>query len=258
MVSRRNSTRSGQRAPLPSSRMYSDSPSQGTKGKPAVFKRLGTAMKASAHFKGAAARQAAAAAYSEPRTRAGPDGKWEHDMYDDHQMRDVKKTRSGKQQRSSYDLRQRLRSAAGAAPSTTRSTITTAGNKGVRDLRQVLARHDASQTTATATARSAKDVAAPSSTLRPTSTAVTRPATVVETAAPRAAVTQKAPVSAAVQSKTRGVADLLQVLNLGKYLPLFQQEEIDMAALRQMQDVDLKELGVPMGPRKKILAAVGR
>ncbi|XP_059670224.1 uncharacterized protein LOC132315827 [Cornus florida] len=52
------------------------------------------------------------------------------------------------------------------------------------------------------------------------------------------------------------VASLLHSLGLGKYAVLFQAEEVDMAALRQMGDKDLKELGIPMGPRKKILLAI--
>ncbi|KAJ7530051.1 hypothetical protein O6H91_15G076600 [Diphasiastrum complanatum] len=52
------------------------------------------------------------------------------------------------------------------------------------------------------------------------------------------------------------VATLLQSLGLSKYLLSFQAEEVDMAALRHMNDDDLKELGVPMGPRKKILLAL--
>jgi len=54
------------------------------------------------------------------------------------------------------------------------------------------------------------------------------------------------------------VAGLLHSLGLGKYSLIFQAEEVDMAALRHMSDSDLKELAVPMGPRKKILLALGR
>ena len=32
--------------------------------------------------------------------------------------------------------------------------------------------------------------------------------------------------------------------------------QIDMAALKQMGEHDLKELGIPMGPRKKLLLAL--
>lgn len=52
------------------------------------------------------------------------------------------------------------------------------------------------------------------------------------------------------------VSGLLHSLGLGKYALLFQAEEVDMAALRQMGDSDLKELGIPMGPRKKIMLAL--
>jgi len=53
------------------------------------------------------------------------------------------------------------------------------------------------------------------------------------------------------------VTGLLNSLGLEKYIVLFQAEEVDMAALRQMGESDLKDMGVPMGPRKKILLAVG-
>uniref|UniRef100_A0A0E0KRL1 SAM domain-containing protein n=1 Tax=Oryza punctata TaxID=4537 RepID=A0A0E0KRL1_ORYPU len=52
------------------------------------------------------------------------------------------------------------------------------------------------------------------------------------------------------------VTGLLNSLGLEKYVFLFHAEEVDMAALSQMGDSDLKEIGVPMGPRKKILQAV--
>lgn len=48
----------------------------------------------------------------------------------------------------------------------------------------------------------------------------------------------------------------LQSLGLEKYSIIFKHEEVDMHALRHMGDIDLKELGVPMGPRKKILQAL--
>ncbi|KQJ83024.1 uncharacterized protein LOC100828653 isoform X2 [Brachypodium distachyon] len=51
------------------------------------------------------------------------------------------------------------------------------------------------------------------------------------------------------------VTGLLNSLGLEKYVVLFQAEEVDMAALSQMKDSDLKDMGVPMGPRKKILLA---
>ncbi|XP_011007073.1 PREDICTED: uncharacterized protein LOC105112881 [Populus euphratica] len=52
------------------------------------------------------------------------------------------------------------------------------------------------------------------------------------------------------------VEGLLHSLGLGKYAILFKAEEVDMPALKQMGESDLKELGIPMGPRKKILLAL--
>ncbi|KAH9709167.1 SAM domain-containing protein [Citrus sinensis] len=52
------------------------------------------------------------------------------------------------------------------------------------------------------------------------------------------------------------VDGLLHSLGLGKYAILFKAEEVDMTALKQMGENDLKELGIPMGPRKKILLSL--
>ncbi|KAF6143265.1 hypothetical protein GIB67_039048 [Kingdonia uniflora] len=49
------------------------------------------------------------------------------------------------------------------------------------------------------------------------------------------------------------VASLLHSLGLGKYEITFRAEEVDMTALRQMGDNDLKELGIPMVFSLKIL-----
>lgn len=52
------------------------------------------------------------------------------------------------------------------------------------------------------------------------------------------------------------VDSFLHSLGLDKYIINFKAEEIDMNALKQLGDNDLKELGVPMGPRKKILQSL--
>ncbi|KAJ0667138.1 putative sterile alpha motif domain-containing protein [Helianthus annuus] len=52
------------------------------------------------------------------------------------------------------------------------------------------------------------------------------------------------------------VEGFLHSLGLDKYLISFKVEEVDMATLSQMGDHDLKEMGIPMGPRKKILLAL--
>ncbi|XP_047939373.1 ankyrin repeat and SAM domain-containing protein 4B-like [Salvia hispanica] len=56
-----------------------------------------------------------------------------------------------------------------------------------------------------------------------------------------------------VQQKVDSVENFLQSLGLDKYAITFQAEEVDMAALVHMSDEDLKAMGIPMGPRKKIL-----
>ncbi|KAI9078081.1 hypothetical protein K1719_040006 [Acacia pycnantha] len=52
------------------------------------------------------------------------------------------------------------------------------------------------------------------------------------------------------------VSGLLHSLGLEKYEIAFRAEEVDMAALKQMGEKDLKDLGIPMGPRKKILQSL--
>ncbi|CAL1413708.1 unnamed protein product [Linum trigynum] len=52
------------------------------------------------------------------------------------------------------------------------------------------------------------------------------------------------------------VEGLLHSLGLEKYAIIFKAEEVDMHALKQMGESDLKELGIPMGPRKKILLSL--
>ncbi|MBT6985416.1 MAG: hypothetical protein HN956_13785, partial [Rhodospirillaceae bacterium] len=47
----------------------------------------------------------------------------------------------------------------------------------------------------------------------------------------------------------------LEELGLDKYGDLFVENEIDLDAARHLEDGDLKELELPMGPRKKLVAA---
>ncbi|KAI8574263.1 hypothetical protein RHMOL_Rhmol01G0341300 [Rhododendron molle] len=56
--------------------------------------------------------------------------------------------------------------------------------------------------------------------------------------------------------EVESVDSFLQSLGLEKYSITFQAEEVDMTALVYMTDEDLKALGVPMGPRKKIILAL--
>ena len=52
------------------------------------------------------------------------------------------------------------------------------------------------------------------------------------------------------------IAALLTSLRLDKYRTVLAEQEVDMEALALMDEGDLKELGLPKGPRKKLLHAV--
>ncbi|EYU29690.1 hypothetical protein ABFS82_12G112200 [Erythranthe guttata] len=62
--------------------------------------------------------------------------------------------------------------------------------------------------------------------------------------------------SAYVVSDQVTVDSFLRSLGLEKFAVLFKAEEVDMYSLKRMNERDLKELGIPMGPRKKILLAL--
>ena len=52
------------------------------------------------------------------------------------------------------------------------------------------------------------------------------------------------------------IADWLKSRALERYARKFQRAEIDLETLAELTDDDLKELGLPLGPRRKILAAL--
>jgi class 3 adenylate cyclase len=52
------------------------------------------------------------------------------------------------------------------------------------------------------------------------------------------------------------IAEWLQRLGLGQYAQTFTENEIDVSVLPHLTDQDLKDIGIPLGPRRKILAAV--
>ena len=56
----------------------------------------------------------------------------------------------------------------------------------------------------------------------------------------------------------RDVAAWLQGLGLGKYAQAFADNEIDFEALPHLTEKMLEELGLPIGPRAKLLAAISR
>src|SRR5262249_40329135 len=54
----------------------------------------------------------------------------------------------------------------------------------------------------------------------------------------------------------QGIADWLKQLGLGQYTQRFAENEVDVTVLRHLTDQDLREIGVPLGHRRKILAAI--
>ena len=52
------------------------------------------------------------------------------------------------------------------------------------------------------------------------------------------------------------VTKWLEQLGLGRYAPVFVEQQIDPEVLSELTDEDLEKLGVPLGPRKKILKAI--
>jgi hypothetical protein len=49
---------------------------------------------------------------------------------------------------------------------------------------------------------------------------------------------------------------MAQELGLERYEPAFRESEITIAVLPELTDADLKELGLPLGPRKLLLRAI--
>ena len=53
-----------------------------------------------------------------------------------------------------------------------------------------------------------------------------------------------------------GITGWLEGLGLAKYAALFVDNEVGLGDLPHITDEDLKELGLPLGPRKRIAAAI--
>src|SRR5450755_4843938 len=52
------------------------------------------------------------------------------------------------------------------------------------------------------------------------------------------------------------IGDWLGNLGLTEYTKCFMDNKIDVSVLRYLTDQDLKEIGIPLGHRRKILAAI--
>lgn len=52
------------------------------------------------------------------------------------------------------------------------------------------------------------------------------------------------------------VTDWLRGLGLERFAPAFAKQEIELSVLPDLTEIDLRDLGIPMGPRKRILKAI--
>ncbi|KAF3510360.1 hypothetical protein F2Q69_00003093 [Brassica cretica] len=160
--------------------------------------------------------------------RQRQDDKWEHDLFSSD------KPRLSNRRVDSGDLRMKLQK---------RHHGTQSGS-GVRDLREKLSG------TMNVQPKSKVETARPSlkSVVTGTATETTRRTS--------SQATRKNFTFSGFQAGA-SVDSFLESLGLEKYSTAFQVEEVDMDALMHMTDDDLKAMLIPMGPRKKILLALG-
>lgn len=167
--------------------------------------------------------------------RQRQEDKWEHDLYEDDERQIPNRKFDGR------DLRLKLQKKS--------QQVSQSGNgssSGIRDLREKL-----------------------SGTMNPQPANIDPPkpkSEAVKLVSANVAVEASEPESrkasnSALRKKSQqkavsSVDNFLLSLGLEKYLITFQVEEVDMTALVHMTDEDLKALGIPMGPRKKILLAL--
>jgi class 3 adenylate cyclase len=52
------------------------------------------------------------------------------------------------------------------------------------------------------------------------------------------------------------IADWLEKLGMSEYAARFAENDIDVSVLRHLTDQDLRELGISLGHRRKMLAAI--
>src|SRR6516164_2067453 len=61
----------------------------------------------------------------------------------------------------------------------------------------------------------------------------------------------------AIEAAMQSIAEWLGELGLGEYAQRFAENGIDFSALGHLSDEDLKDLGVLLGHRRKLQAAIG-
>ena len=55
---------------------------------------------------------------------------------------------------------------------------------------------------------------------------------------------------------TKEISDWLEKLGMSEYAERFAENDVDISVLPHLSDHDLKELGVSLGHRRKMLAAI--
>ncbi|TVU13889.1 hypothetical protein EJB05_37322 [Eragrostis curvula] len=164
------------------------------------------------------------------------DEKWKHDLYRDDDE-------SASKSMDPRDLRLKLQRRS------SQPAFTGSKSSGVQDLREKLSgtMHPQPSNVDTPKPKPVSEVVK-----------VTRRENAVEVPVRQSKKASKQPSSKKTsQPKAESPLDsFLSSLGLEKYSITFQAEEVDMAALRHMSDSDLKALGIPMGPRKKIILAL--
>jgi len=164
--------------------------------------------------------------------RQRQDDKWEHDLFKDGRPQITRNLGGG-------DLRLKLQR---------KSNQQDIRGGGVKDLRDLLSGSMHSQQTRKDVPRRKPAAVAP----KPTRRSVVAEAPVSSLKKePKSTVEKKV-----LQKADATVDGFLESLGLEKYQITFQAEEVDMTALEHMTDEDLKAMGIPMGPRKKIILAL--
>ncbi|GMH30939.1 hypothetical protein Nepgr_032782 [Nepenthes gracilis] len=164
--------------------------------------------------------------------RQRQDDKWEHDLYDDDEPTSLPKLKL-----DARDLRLKLQ----------KKSTQLGARSGIRDLREKLSGSMHSQPVN-------RDPSKPK--VEPEASKPARKSVILEPPVAESKQIANTTVGKKTPQKADTVDRFLQSLGLEKYLITFQAEEVDMTALQHMTDGDLKAIGIPMGPRKKILLAL--
>ncbi|XP_010449510.1 PREDICTED: ankyrin repeat and SAM domain-containing protein 6-like [Camelina sativa] len=162
--------------------------------------------------------------------RQRQDDKWEHDLFSSD------KPQLSTRRVDPRDLRLKLQKRQHGSQSGREA------GSGVRDLREKLS----------GTMNQPKNIDPPKSKVEAARPSMKSVATETETRKTSNQATRKKS-----QQADASVDSFLESLGLEKYSTAFQVEEVDMDALMHMTDDDLKAMLIPMGPRKKILLALG-